>query len=433
MSSANSGKSGDALTALRISRPVERARGSFVGRLFKFLVVVAILAACGFGGYVLAERQGLLKGEAEWIPEAIRSRVEVRTAKVAVEIGRSADAVVVASGYLESYRQAKIGARAAGRIESLSVEEGSLVEAGQVIAILDHKDIDAALAATRAGLLQARAQLEEQKVEVERCKKDLARMESLRKSNNVSEADYDTAYFKEQSAVAKVETLKAAVALSEAKVTESEEFKENMFVRAPFSGTVISKDAEVGESILPGGMGEASGRGSVVTIADLKRLEVDCDVKEDYIGRLTTGYPAEVAVGAVPNRRYSARVRKVIPMGDRARATIKVKVEILDADERLFPEMSATVYFLPQPGATTEAVKPHRIFCVADAIVTVGTDSFVWTVDDKFTIERRPVTTGIERDGRTEILEGLSGGERVVIKPPENLEPGQVVKLREGN
>ncbi|HVJ85008.1 MAG TPA: efflux RND transporter periplasmic adaptor subunit, partial [Caulifigura sp.] len=149
---------------------------------------------------------------------------------------------------------------------------------------------------------------------------------------------------------AKRDTLDAAVALAEAKVQETEQFKENMIVRAPFDGTVISKDAEVGESILPGGMGEASGRGSVVTIADLERLEVDCDVKEDYIGRVLSGSPAEVAVDAVPNRRYSAKVRKVIPMGDRARATIKVKVAITDADERLFPNMSAKVYFLPEPG-----------------------------------------------------------------------------------
>lgn len=90
-----------------------------------------------------------------------------------------------------------------------------------------------------------------------------------------------------------------------------------MFIKAPFNGTVISKDAEVGESILPGGMGEASGRGSAVTVADLEHLEVECDVKEDYISRVTPGQTAEVAVDAVPKFRYQGRVRKIIPMGDR--------------------------------------------------------------------------------------------------------------------
>src|SRR6185295_11917375 len=135
-------------------------------------------------------------------------------------------------------------------------------------------------------------------------------------------------------------SLEAAIALAAARVREAEQMQANMFIRAPFGGTVISKDAEVGESILPGGMGEASGRGSVVTVADLEHLEVDCDVKEDYISRVKVDHPAEVAVDAVPGHRYQARVRKIIPMGDRARATIKVKVAIAKVDDRLFPNMS---------------------------------------------------------------------------------------------
>lgn len=431
MSSANSGKAGDALATLRISRPTERPRRSILRRLFTLLLVFAFLGGLGVGGFVVAQRSGWLQSKAEWIPDAIRAKPEVRVAKVVVETGRSADAIVVASGYLESYQQAKIGARAAGRIQAINVEEGTKVNVGDVIAVLDHKDIEAALAAARASLQQVKAQAEEQKVEVDRYAKDQKRDELLRANNALSEAEFDNSFFAHKSALAKLETLKAAVLLAEAKVQESEQIKENMFVRAPFAGTVISKDAELGESILPGGMGEASGRGSVVTIADLDRLEVDCDVKEDYIGRLTAGSPAEVSVGAVPDRRYSARVRKVIPMGDRARATIKVKVEILDADARLFPEMSATVYFLPQPGANAEATKERRIFCDGDAVVIDGPERIVWTVDDQFSVARRVVTTGKERDGRTEILEGLSGGEQVVLRPPEDLKTGTVVKLRE--
>jgi RND family efflux transporter MFP subunit len=394
------------------------------------------LAGIGAGGYLLAERQGWLKAPPGLIPEGLRSKPEVRIAKVVVETGRSADALVVASGYLESYRQANIGARAAGRIQSVDVEEGTKVKEGQVIAMLEHKDIEAALAAAQASLAQAEAQVKEQEVEVARSAKDLSRNESLRKTNALSEAEFDKIYFQHQSAVARLATLRAAVKLAEAKVSENEQFRENMIVRAPFDGTVISKDAEVGESILPGGMGEASGRGSVVTIADLERLEVDCDVKEDYIGRVAQDSPAEVIVGAVPDRRYAARVRKVIPMGDRARATIKVKVEILDADARLFPEMSATVYFLPKPGAAAQESKERRVFSDASAVIaTAGISSngetYVWTVDDSMQVARRPVKLGLKRDSRIEIVEGLTGGERVVVDPPRDLEPGQTVKERE--
>jgi RND family efflux transporter MFP subunit len=390
-----------------------------------------ILAILGVGGLVASQRGGWLSRDAEWIPSAIRAQPEVRVAKVIVETGRSADAVVVATGYVESYRQAKIGARAAGRIESVHVEEGTKVKAGEVIAVLDHKDIDAALAAARASLERAEAELSEQDVEIAKQKKELERNDKLRKSNALTEAAYDLVYFQHQAAVAKRDTMKAAVTLAEARVLESEQFRENMIVRAPFDGTVIQKDAEVGESILPGGMGEASGRGSVVTIADLARLEVDCDVKEDYISRVTPGSPAEVAIDAVPDRRYSARVRKVIPMGDRARATIKVKVEILDADERLFPDMGAKVYFLPQPGAEPVVSKERRVFCDTNSIVTSGEDRFVWEVGNELRTKRVNVTVGEDRDGRTEVLEGLSGGERIIVSPSPELREGQLVKIRE--
>ncbi len=202
-----------------------------------------------------------------------------------------------------------------------------------------------------------------------------------------------------------------------------------MFIRAPFNGTVISKDAEVGESILPGGMGEASGRGSAVTIADLENLEVDCDVKEDFISRIETGQKAEVAVDAVPNRRYQGQVRKVIPMGDRARATIKVKVTITNADALLFPDMSSTVYFLPDQTEDSTAIDQTRIFCPETAVITDDQgNSQVWVVDEESHAQPVTVTAGSARDGKIEILKGLSGNERLIAKP-SNLKPNQPVKV----
>ena len=138
---------------------------------------------------------------------------------------------------------------------------------------------------------------------VDRTKREFDRSEKLRPSNTLTEAEYDEAKFGSKARLPRLSLLKAAIELAEARVGEAEQLKENMYVRAPFDGTVISKDAEVGESILPGGMGESSGGGSVVTIADLERLEVDCDVKEDYISRWLPAEGAEVAVDAVPGRR----------------------------------------------------------------------------------------------------------------------------------
>lgn len=389
-----------------------------------------MLLATGLGGFSLASKNGWISVGKNWltVPEMIQSRPEVRLASVTVETGRSAEALVVATGYLESRRQAKIGARAPGRIELVNVEEGSRVETGQILAVLEHADLEASLAAVMASLLRAKAARAEQEIAILQARRELDRVERLWKSKTASETDLDDAKFKFESAVARRASLDADVALAEARVREAEQMKANMFIRAPFNGTVISKDAEVGESILPGGMGEASGRGSAVTVADLEHLEVECDVKEDYISRVTPGQTAEVAVDAVPKFRYQGRVRKIIPMGDRARATIKVKVEIINVDPRLFPNMSATVYFLPAETESAVEAPTRRIFCDTEAIRADDAGRFVWIADEQDRIRRQDVKAGSERDKRTEITEGLSGGERVVIAPP-GLESGQLVKI----
>ncbi len=416
----------DALSKLRISRSAPPPRRSWPKWLFGIVVLLAI----GLGGFALASKNGWGSVGKNWltVPEMIQSRPEVRLGSVTVETGRSAEALVVATGYLESRRQARIGARAPGRIELVNVEEGSRVETGQVLAVLEHADLEASLAAVTASLLRAKTSAAEQEIMIAQSLRDLERAERQWKSKTISDSEYDEKKFKHDGNVARRASQAAEIALAEARVREAEQMKENMFIKAPFNGTVISKDAEVGESILPGGMGEASGRGSAVTVADLEHLEVECDVKEDYISRVTPGQTAEVAVDAVPKFRYQGRVRKIIPMGDRARATIKVKVEITNVDSRLFPNMSATVYFLPAETTETPEATTRRVFCDTDAIRADDASRFVWIADDQDRIRRQDVTTGSERDKRTEITIGLSGGERVVVAPP-GLESGQLVKI----
>lgn len=438
MASPETPRTADPLSRLRIQRQAELPRGGLGRWLWRAVWLVTLLGIFAGGAFLWAQGAGWTD---EWVtvPDAIRPRTEVRVAAVVVESGRSADALVVASGYLESRRQAKIGARAPGRIEAVHVEEGSRVTRDEVLAVLEHADLVASLEATRATLARAQAELGEQKVSIARAANDLERLEKLRKGKAISDAEYDKTRFDHQAAVARLDSMQAAIELAKARVREAEQLKENMFIRAPFDGTVIVKDAEVGESILPGGMGDASGRGSVVTIADLAHLEVDCDVKEDYIARVRVGSLAEVAVDAVPDHRYQGRVRKIIPMGDRARATIKVKVEILDVDERLFPEMSSTVYFLPP--STTEATAARdvqagakdtnakRVFAPTAAIIRDESGMHVWVVREGDRLARTMVTAGVEQDVRTEIAQGLSGGERVVVDPPAGLRTGQLVKV----
>ncbi len=424
----------DALATLRIDRSNQNRRPSGGAvRIIGWLFILLLIAGGGYFGAVKAGwlgAAGTPSGDWLAIPDAIKNRPEVRIVRPAIESGRSADATVVATGYLESRRQAKIGARAPGRIQEVTVEEGSRVKKDEVLAILEHADLDASLAATQASVARAKAAIDEQNVLIAQNKREFERAKSLLASRSISDTEHDQARFQYDSAVARLQSMKADVQLSEARLREAEQLKENMFIRAPFDGTVISKDAEVGESILPGGMGEASGRGSAVTIADLDNLEVDCDVKEDYISRVSSGQPAEVAVDAVPDRRYQGVVRKVIPMGDRARATIKVKVTIKDVDSRLFPDMSATVYFLPDQQASEKVSEAPRTFCPADAVQKDDQGEFVWVVDDKTHAQRKRVTTGARKESRIEIISGLSGDERVIANPPA-LTENQAVRIAE--
>jgi RND family efflux transporter MFP subunit len=421
----------DALAKLRIQRDTPRRQsrfGRWLKKLLLFVILLTVLLGVGWG----AMRAGLLPSAQTWmeLPELMQERPKVRLATLSVQSGRSAEALVVATGYLESRRQAKIGSRAAGRIQSVHVEEGDHVKAGQELAVLEHADLDASLAAAKATVWRAEAELSEQEVLIQRNKRDLDRSERLRSSNSISDADFDIAMFQYSAAVARRDSLKASIELAQARVSEANQMKENMFIRAPFDGTVISKDAEVGESILPGGMGEASGRGSAVTIADLEHLEVDCDVKEDFISRVNEDQLAEVVVDAVPDRRYSGRVRKIIPMGDRARATIKVKVQILDADKRLFPDMSSSVYFLPPAEENARQVdeSERRVFCSQNAIWERDGSSFVWRVDEEDRLRAVSVQVGDERDERVEILSGLEGVERVIVVG-RDLSEGQKVSV----
>ncbi|WP_186775265.1 efflux RND transporter periplasmic adaptor subunit [Rubripirellula tenax] len=415
----------DALASLRIERDAPRKRRRWPMFL---LLLLAIGAAAG---YVMSKRPlpfGDKLGRSTWMPDIMQNRVDVGLASIEVQKGRSADAVVVATGYLRSHRQAGIGARTPGRINVITFEEGDEVKKGDVLAELDHKDLDASLAASAASVAKAEAVLAEQVILIRQAEADKIRAVKLRQGRSISESEYDQSRFTHESAVARLDSLRADVDLMKAQMRQSEQLLENMFIRAPFDGTVISKDAEEGESILPGGTGGNSGRGSVATIADLDHLEIECDVQEGFISRVRPDQQVDIAVDAVPDKKYHGIVAKIIPMGDRARATIKVRVSIVDADSLLFPEMSGTVFFLPERGEVVVSEEP-RMFCESKSVDQRGdTEAYVWIVDEDDRAQQIAVEAGETRDDRTEILAGLSGRERIIVDPSD-LEPGMPVRV----
>jgi HlyD family secretion protein len=377
----------------------------------------------------------LLMGGAIALYAAFRDRLvplpEVRTEAVRVMSLSRAETVLTATGYLESRSQAAVGAKSPGRVAQILVEEGSKVKQGDLLAVLEHADLDAVLESRKVQVRQAEAMLAEAKNTLQQKERDLAREQAVHERGAGTDAALEAADTDHLTASARFDALAASVALAKAQAREAEEAVRNMHVYAPFAGTIVTKDAEVGETIMPGGMGVASGRGSVATLADLDKLEVDTDVKEDFLGQLRRGQPADVIVDAAPDRHYHGRLREIIPMGDRTRGIVKVKVTILDADERLFPELSATVHFLPLATDQSADSAAKTIFVPKAAIVTTDDDTFVWRLDGD-RVHRVPIAPrGEPKNDMVAVQGGLAGGETVVVHPAADLADNARVRVAE--
>lgn len=414
---ATASKLRDDLAALRIDRS-DRSRDAGPRRGLIIGFVLLLLAAAAGGGYFA-------------LRDKIAGPIAVKVDTVRLVSQGQINTVLTATGYLESRQQAAVGAKSAGRVARVLVEEGDKVRAGDLLAELEHSDLDAMLLSKQAQVRYAEAVAAESKRQAAQKERDFAREQSLFDKKAGTQAALETAETDYHTAAARAEALAANVAVAQAQVREAEEAIANLRVFAPFAGTVVTKDAEVGETIMPGGMGLASGRGSVATLANLEQLEVDTDVKEDYLGQLEKGQPAEVTVDAVPDRRYQGRLREIIPMGDRTRGIVKVKVTIVDPDEHLFPDLSATVHFQPARSERAADADAKKTYLPLSAVVKKDDRECVWRLDGDHVMQAFVTTYGEPKDGLIRVEGSVKGGDRIVVDPPGELINGTRVRILE--
>lgn len=341
---------------------------------------------------------------------------------------------VVANGYVVARTKAAVSAKIPGRLASLAVSEGSHVQQGDVIARLDNADYAAAVAEAEAQLASARATLIELQADRDQLQREFARVRDIRARNEnlVSPQDVETADSRAQQADARVHAQESRVDAAAAGLAFARANLDNTFIRAPFTGTVLRKEAEVGEVVAPS-VGGGLTRGAVVTMADLRTLEVEVDVNEAYIARVRSGQPAAITLDAYPDTAFRGSVRQVVPTADRQRATVQVKVTIADHDERILPEMGAKVEFLElQPaGAARAAGAPAprvRITVPAEAVRVEEGRSVVWIVREG-RLTRRDVDAGPVSGNLREIRSGLSGGEQLLVGGLDNPREGQRVRV----
>ncbi len=349
----------------------------------------------------------------------------VETVPVSLTSPSQANAVLTASGYVVAQRKASVASKGTGRLEFLAVEEGDHVKKGSIIGRLESSDVEAALGQAKAASEVARAGVAQAQAEFNDAKSNYERQKSLFSQKLISQADYDAANARYQKAIAGLESAKASVAQADAGVTAAEVNIENTYIRAPFDGVVLTKDANVGEVITPFGAAAGS-RGAVVTMADMSSLQVEADVSESYIEKIHTGQPCEITLDAVPDKQYKGVVHKIVPTADRAKATVLTKVEFLDRDERVLPEMSAKVLFLSKETSQNDAAL--KISVPSSAIATRDGKKVVFVVHGE-TVTMVPVALGSLLGSSVEVKQGLSVGENVVLHPSEKLSSGSRVEL----
>jgi RND family efflux transporter MFP subunit len=386
------------LSRLRIRRDDSApSSGGGRGRVLTIaLVVLLVLGA--IAGFLL------------W-PRAVEVRVAVAEATGG---GIATASGITANGYVVARTKASVSAKIPGRLAFLGVSEGSHVRTGQVIARIESADYQAALGAAKASARQT-------EVELAQSRRDLERARSLRADHVIAEADLENAQTRVDALDAQLNAARAQVALAEANL-------ENTYVRAPFDGTVLRKDAEVGEIVAPSSAGGGLTRTAIVTMADLGTLEVEVDVNEAYIAQVKNGQSARITLDAYPDTSFSGRVRQVVPTADRQRATVQVKVSILDRDPRILPEMGAKVEFLRAEGEAAAAA-PRRVLVPREAVSPGASGSRVWVVENGKASARK-VEVGPARGERVEIRSGLNGGESVVLGAPTGLRDGAPVRVR---
>ncbi|MFI5213312.1 MAG: efflux RND transporter periplasmic adaptor subunit [Gemmatimonadales bacterium] len=409
------------LSKLRINRD---APPPGVTRAFARTLVLVALAAVLISAGVLYLRNGSVP------------TVQVVTVVAASEGGDASGGratSVTANGYVVARTKAAVSAKIPGRLAVLNVSEGSVVREGEIIARLDNADVQAGVGQADANLSTADASLIESTADRDQLKREAERLVSVRalNVNLVSQQDLDAAQSRAAQAEARVQAAQARKEAAAAGVRLAQAALDNTIIRAPFSGTVLRKEAEVGEVVAPS-VGGGLTRGAVVTMADLRTLEVEVDVNEAYIARITGGQRARITLDAYPDTAFRGTVRQVVPTADRQRATVQVKVSILDHDPRILPEMGAKVDFLeaaPVPGATTSAAPAQRRIVVpAAAVRDDAGKTVVWVVQGE-RLARREVQAGPVSGDRRDIRSGLAGGEQLLVGGVDAPREGMRVKI----
>jgi HlyD family secretion protein len=376
--------------------------------------------------------------------------------------GEDSDVVLNATGYIIAHHQIQVASKVSGKVAWIGVEEGSEVRKGEVLVRLENTEyrtqVEQAkgnLANLQAKLLelehgsrpqeitQANANLVQAQADLTNSKLSLDRNAALYSEGIISRADFDTAQYNYKNLQARANSLKQAYDLvekgprseeidamkgqveqAEGLLAYDEDQESNTFIRSPIDGRVLERAVEQGEFVTNGFVGDKGAKGYVVTLADLKDLQVELDISQNDFSKIHMGSKATVTTDAFPDRKYEGRLVEIAPMANRQKATVQVKVQILGPDDRLRPDMNASVAFLDPAAAHQQGSLNPLITVPASAVK----DQSVFVVSEGKAIRRQVQIAGTVPQG-VRISHGLLGGEDLILNAPANLKDGEKVRV----
>lgn len=416
------------LSIERSGAPIRRSKPIWK-RWWVWVAAIVLLAALA-GGY-----------------RAISAPLAVEIATVAAAYPSQSITVLNATGRVAAARRASVSSKGTGRLEWLGVQEGQRVNEGEVIARLENRDVAAQREQAAANVEAARANLTQGEAELADAEAALRRAQELAQQSFVSASAVDTAQARANSARARIETLKAQIGVAQASLRVASVGYDQTLIRAPFTGIVLTKSANVGDIVTP--FSSAAGTtGAVVTMADMATLEVEADVSENAIAKITLNQPAELQLDAFPELRLLGSVSRIVPTVDRSKATLLVKIRFDETDARVLPDMSARVAFLSRKLEAGErkpvpAVRPEAVVKRdgKDVVFVVQAGGSGVPVTDSAGDAGKDARKGAPGGGRAVMtpvspggkvgdlvrVDALAAGTRVVINPPAKLADGRVV------
>ena len=391
--------------SVRTFRPAKRKKLIYWGAAFLLIIIAGFLYLSGF----------------------ISPSVPVEIATISQVYPSQTLSQLNASGYVVAQRKAAVASKVTGRLVSLMVEEGSRVKEGQVIARLENEDAIAAREQAEANLKVTRANLEGARAELEEASLTFNRDKQLIAKGVISRAQYDTSEARYLRTQASVTAAEAAVNASSAALRATNVALGYTLIRAPFDAVVLTKNADIGDIVTPLGAA-ANAKAAVVTIADMRSLQVEADVSETNLALVKVNQPCEIQLDALPDSRFRGEVHAIVPTADRAKATIMVKIRFIHKDPRVLPEMRAKVSFLSR-ALKQEEEKP-RTAVLKSAVINHDGKKTLFLIEGDRVVETS-ITLGEPFGEMVEILDGAKAGDKIAANPPKRLRNGSRIKVAE--